>query len=187
MKNWRTFLAAAVGTTCLCLAGQFVQAGGAASKAAVPTGSTAIISDCEVSGKVERRDDGVYAVLTLASRSEEEATVEFNYAASCLPGRSMVSRMMVLPTVEKKGGCSYVVRAGETVTEAILLKKNPAKKGTAVVGADLWTLKIARGEINAKAGWGALNPAALGKKVELKDGQLVLATWQDKAAKPTSV
>lgn len=186
MKSWRTFVAAAAGTACLCLASQFVHAGGDAKAAKTsPTAGTAIIDDCEVSGKVERRGDGVYAVLTLASRSDADARVEFNYAASCLPGRATMSRMVIFPTVEKHGAVSYIVKAGETLTESILLKNSPVTKKTPM--ADLWTLKIGIGEISAKAGWGAHSPAALGKKVELKKGQLVLAKWQDKAVVPASV
>jgi len=145
MKNWRTFVAVATGTACVCLASQFVQAGADANKKdSVPTGSTAIIDDCEVSGKVERRGDGVYAILTLASRSEEDTRVEFNYAASCLPGRATMSRMVILPTVEKHGAVSYIVEAGATVTKSILLKESPVTKKGAM--ADLWTLKVARGD-----------------------------------------
>ena len=79
------------------------------------------------------------------------------------------------------------VKAGKSETAEILLRETPGTDKPVSPAPDAWTLTISRGEVDAKAGWGALAPAALGKKVELEKGQLVLATWQDVSLKEASV
>jgi len=152
----------------------------------------ALVDGCEVTGRLIRKDDGVYAVLDCSNTTDEDATVQFNYAVHCTPASSPVMRMLPVPSMihQKRFDCRLA--GGERKKTEILVKEEdrPAvdkPKAVAAQAAVLlrtpglnsgsWSLAISREEIKGAPGWGGSAPAAANnpRGTVLDKGTCVLA------------
>jgi predicted nucleic acid-binding protein len=87
----------------------------------------AMIDNCEITGKLIQRKDGLYAVLEIKNPTEEKIAVDFNAAVSSLNNLSM-GRMMPTPQIAKENFVKLDVLAGATVQHEFLVKKTPKAK-----------------------------------------------------------
>jgi len=135
----------------------------------------ALVDGCEVTGRLIRKDDGVYAVLDCSNTTDKDTTVQFNYAVHCTPASSPFMRMLPMPSMihQKRFDCRIAGR--ERKQTEILVKKEDrpaAEKPKDVVAQvavlpnppglnpESWSLAISREEVKGAPGWGGSAPAA---------------------------
>ncbi len=126
----------------------------------------------------------MYARFVAKNGSEKDSALEFNYAANCTPGGSMMSRMMPIPRQVKTDKCILKIVAGESATVDVLVRTEA--RPVAVVKAegkdiefraklpDSWSLMVSKNPITRAVGFGALIPVPVLTNVKLKDGAAVL-------------
>jgi hypothetical protein len=195
MNQSGTFVFAMTVTACLTFAGRMViGSGGADVRPLAKSLGAATLNECRVTGRIESRPQGVYAVFYLENPTTTDKEIRFNYLATCTPAMSPFSRMIALPEAVKKGTVERRLNSGNT-TEEILLKEtapvasdltrtngHPELMATgAVIKAvmettpEIWSLVVAREEIKGIRGWGAVNPAAFDAPLSLDKGEVVIA------------
>ncbi|MEI6807906.1 MAG: hypothetical protein WCN95_04230 [bacterium] len=196
MKHLNTFLFTMTASTCFFFAGRMVigSAGADVRPLAKSLGS-ATINQCRLTGRIESRTNGVYAVFDFDNQTAEEKNIKLNYVAARTPPISPHSRMMSMPQTVKKGALECIVKAGKT-TEEILLKETPSAPpvsskedakpdGTAtgvtarlemLTTPEMWSLVVSREEIKGLHGWGAVGPAASDAAISLDKGEALLAS-----------
>jgi hypothetical protein len=184
-------------SACLFLAGRLVIGSGEAEvrPLAQPMG-VATINECRLTGRVEGRTNGVFAVFDLENPTREEKEITLHFLASCTPAMSFESRMGPMPEVVKMGILECRVKAGR-LTQAVLLRdpapasQVAAKAGGALVppgtnvaanvlfsralSPEMWSLVVSREAITGVHGWGAVEPAASDATISLDKGEAVLA------------
>lgn len=195
MKESATFVFAVTASACLCFAGRWVIGSGESEvRPLARSRGTAMINECCVTGRIESRSNGVYAVFDFVNPTPVEKEIKFNYLAMRTPPMSMMSRMVPRPETVKKGAVACRVKAGDT-TEEVLLKepvlvipdsaKGEDRPGTSPTGVaarlelaltpEIWSLVISREEIKGIHGWGAVGPATSDAIFSLEKGEAVLA------------
>ncbi len=195
MKNLTLFALAAALTACLSYSSH--TAIGADPKATVqrlfaPKGK-AIVDGCEITGRLVRKDDGVYAVLDCNNPTDESVAVQFNYAVHCTPASSPFARMLPMPSMIHQERFDCRLAGGEQKQTEILVKKEArppaprpktdakdAQLGALIalngLNAPAWSLTVSREEIKGAPGWGGVAPFALDPKgTVLEKGICILA------------
>lgn len=204
MKHLNTFLFAMTASTCFFFAGRMViGSGGADVRPLAKSLGSATINDCRLTGRIESRTNGIYAVFDFDNQTAEEKGIKLNYVAARTPSMSPFARMIPMPQTVKKGALECLVKSGKT-TEEVLLKETPSAPpvaskvdaklaGTAtnltarlemLTTPEMWSLVVSREEIKGIHGWGAVGPAASDAIISLDKGEALLAsTMQEKPAK----
>lgn len=200
MNDKATFLLTMSLTAVVFAAGSFVNAdknGNDQRPLAESTGK-ATIEECEITGKLIRREDGVYAVFCADNETDVEKTLEYNFKVTCTPAMSMISRMMPMPLDIKKGCVAITAKAGKRTEHEVLVQKAPELTDETAAAAgnkpkvalplqtpEIWMLVVSTGEVPA-APAGGLAPivTASGKSVAGK-GTFVLARTTPKPVKTT--
>lgn len=204
MKHLNTFLFAMTASTCFFFAGRMViGSGGADVRPLAKSLGSATINDCRLTGRIESRTNGIFAVFDFDNPTMDEKNIKLNYVAALTPPMSPHGRMMPMPQTVKKGALECIVKAGKTAEE-ILLKETPpappvsSKVDAKLVGTatgvsaklemsmtpEIWSLVVSREEIKGIHGWGAVGPAASDAIISLDKGEALLAsTMQEKPAK----
>ena len=201
MKHSRTFIFALTVSACLCFAGRLVIGSGESEVRPLARSlGAATINDCRVTGRIEGRTNGVFAVFDLENPTKEEKEISFNYQASVTRPASMMSRMGPRPEALKKGTLECSVKEGlrteEVLVQELAPKVDKADKSLPVTVAgvpatlgmpmtgEIWSLVVSREEIKGMHGWGAVAPAASDATISLDKGEAVLAsTVMEKTAK----
>lgn len=194
MKPVQTFLFSMTSTAALVIAGQFVIGSGeTGTRPLAKSLGVATVNECKVTGRIESRTNGVFAVFDFENASPQEKEMKLNYLVTLTPAMSMMSRMMPQAKPVKKGTLEYNVKSGHT-TEDVLLKEpdpvpapDPATtnalsriSASALKGIgmqpEIWTLVVSRGEIKGLHGWGAVVPTPSDSVINLDKGEAVLAS-----------
>ncbi len=198
MKQSATFVFAMTVSACLFFAGRLVIGSGeGAVRPLAQSLGVATVSECKLTGRVEGRTNGVFAVFDIENPTQEEKDIKLNYLASCIPAMSFESRMGPIPKTVKKGTLECSVKEGRMTQELLLQEAVPAppvvqKEGEAPVPAgtnvaanvllsremapSMWSLVVSREEIKGTHGWGAVGPAAADATISLDKGEAVLAS-----------
>ncbi len=197
MKQSETFVFAMTVSACLFLAGRLVIGSGEAEvrPLAQPLG-VATINECRMTGRVEGRTNGVFAVFDLENPTQEEKEITLNYLATCTPAMSFASRMSPMPKVVNKGVLQCRVKTGRLTQEVLLQATVPVPQVAAKAGEtgvplgtnvaanvlfsramspEMWSLVVSREAITGVHGWGAVEPAASDATISLDKGEAVLA------------
>jgi hypothetical protein len=190
-------------SACLFFAGRLVVGSGGADvrPLAKPLG-VAMINDCKVTGRIEGRTNGVYAVFDFSNPAAEDKEIAFNYLVSRTMPMSPMSRMGPRPQTIKAGAVSCQAKPGNSSEEVLVQMSLPvaaSNPAPVMVSASLtglvsrfdmqmtpetWSLVISREAIKGVHGWGAVLPATSDVLLNLDKGEVVLAsTVQEKAAK----
>ncbi|MDP6847699.1 MAG: hypothetical protein QGI24_02835 [Kiritimatiellia bacterium] len=203
MNNKGTFFITAVLTTAVFVAGHFATAtkDGPAERPVAASTGTVIMDECQVTGKLTRKDDGVYAVFCAENATGADRSLNFYYAVTCTPSMSMVSRMMPLPKEVDKGCVALTAEAGKSIEHEVLVQRSPvvAEKAKDVNPAhpvtqsnillsspEIWVLTVSLDDSSqSPAGGGAPIVTAGGRAVTGK-GRTVLARTTRKAPKINS-
>lgn len=192
MKNVTLFALAAALTACLSYSSRTVIGADPKEARQRPLALTgkAIVDGCEVTGRLIRKDDGVYAVLDCSNPTDKYAAVQLSYAVHCTPASSPMMRMLPMPSMIHQQRFDCRLAAGEKRATEILVKKEarpetdqpairdepPALLAGALRGGPAsWSLAISREEIKGMPGWGGSAPVAIGSEATvLKKGLFVL-------------
>lgn len=86
------------------------------------------LGSCRITGSIIKRKGAVYATFTCRNDSDKSAKSTFHFAAHETPGGSPMSRMMPMPALVKAGPMEFALKAGESKTKEILLRKAPERK-----------------------------------------------------------
>jgi hypothetical protein len=205
MKQSGTFVFAMTVSACLTFAGRWViGSGGVDVRPLAKSLGAATINECRVTGRIESRPQGVYAVFEFENPTKAEKEIKFNYLASHTPPASMLSRMGPFPKIVKDGTVEHRLAAGLSNEEVLLKETAPAAPGrtntseqaggvlvTGVVAKlgmgmtpEIWSLVVSREKIQGIHGWGAVAPAASDTPISLDKGEVVLAITPQEKSKP---
>ena len=193
MTKTRTFFSSMAVSASICCAVCYVNADSddtPAQPLATPAG-IAVVDDCEITGHVEQRNDGIYLVLEATNPTVKDHSPSLDYVVTCTPGAGMMSRMMPVPKEIKRDGITFELPSCHNRTDEILLAPSPLKSSVTETAVptraktdlqvpartpDTWVVTVARGEIAGAAGWGALVPSVQpAERTVLENGQMVLA------------
>ena len=197
MKHSGTFVFAMTVSACLFFAGRLVIGSGEAEvRPLAQSLGVATLSDCKLTGRIEGRTNGVFAVFDLENPTKDEKEIKLNYLASYIPPMSPWSRMGPMPQTVKTGSLECRVKEGRMTQEVLLQEAVPAtpaaqKDGEALaltmtnvavnalfsegMSPAMWSLVVSREEIKGTHGWGAVEPAASDAAISLDKGEAVLA------------
>lgn len=177
MKYLNTFLMSMAVSTCVFMAGRFINA----ETTSLFNGSKVIIDECGVEGQLVREDDGIYARFTVSNETKNDRDLSFHYAVNHTPAGSMMSRMGPIPEQVKVEECKVTVPACGSEHVEVLIKKEARPEKTInmeeaakFIPAEYWSLAVAKDPIKKVAGFGAVIPAIATGRVELKNGSVVL-------------
>jgi hypothetical protein len=191
MKNNHVFIFTMLATACVAYSGQILTASNKADASRPLTKSlgVAVIDGCDVSGRLVRRSEGVYAVFSVTNPSDESQAVEFQYAVNHKGAEMLMSRMGPIPRQKKAGTHKVTVAAMTTAHEEILIEATPAVKDAAKKPAIVrssspatWSIIVSRGVISPTLGFGATAPAIKDGRAVLETGQLMIARTELPAA-----
>lgn len=200
MNQTQTFLFAMTVTACVTLANRLVI--GSAESEIRPLAKSrgvATLDDCQVTGRIESRPAGVFAVFDVDNPTTIEKDITFHYLATRTPPASPFSRMGPRPETVKKGVLELRLKNGRTTEEILIKEPAPAALEPATAGGlsaasatgnvarlardlspEIWTLVVSRQDIKGARGWGAVGPSASDALISLDKGEAVLAvTLQD--------
>jgi hypothetical protein len=187
MKDSRLFSYVMIGTACMGFAGHMLTADGRSevSRPIARSLGVAVVDNCNVTGEVVRGKDGIYAVISVENPTDKPQEVAFQYAVNHKGAESFMSRMIRMPTAKKKGSHAVMVKAGATesakiLVEAIVPSTNSTDSAKIVIPLkvtrpETWNIVISKGETKSTIGFGASAPGIREAKVELVEGQLMIA------------
>lgn len=202
MKSMTLFVFVASLTACLSYSSRSVV--GADPKTAlerpIAVDGKAILDECEVTGQLVRKDDGVYAVLNCTNTTDHAVTVQFHCGVHYTPASTPLMRMLPRPSTIHREYIECRLLAGKASRMEILVRKEArpidAKDAEAESSMDAglralnppsWSLAISREEITDAAGWGGSAPLAAGSEgIVLERGMVVLTGVLRDAAKGKS-
>lgn len=195
MKHLNMFLFAMTVSACIFFAGRLVIGSGSSEgRPLAKSLGAAAINECNLTGRIEGRANGVYAIFDIDNPSKDDRPVNFHYAVTRMPAMSMLSRMMPRPEIVKKGVISCQAKTGHATEEVLLKEAAPSAPGSAMVAGnpaastnviaamdkfmtpESWSLVVSRGEIREIRGWGAVAPAVSDSVISLDKGEAVIAS-----------
>jgi hypothetical protein len=147
--------------------------------------AVAVVDECEVTGSVVAKDDGVYAVFEQRNPTAKTIDSTFVFAVHLTPAMSPMSRMMPRPREIKKGTCAFSLEPHASGRQEFLVQPAaPAPLTPAATNAlpasllspEIWTLTVARQEVKTGPRVGAAVTPAVAGKVVLGEGPVVLAS-----------
>ncbi len=203
MNNKGTFFITTVLTTAVFVAGHFANAtrnGDAVRSVAASTGKV-VMEECQVTGELVRKEDGVYAVFRTNNDSGTTRFLNFYYAVTCTPAMSLFSRMVPMPKEIKKGCVAMSAEAGKNSKMEFLVQKAPerAEKVLAVETAagenrsrlllgspEIWMLTVSLDDISPTPAGGVAPIVAAGGNTIQGKGVSVLARTTHKELKINS-
>lgn len=200
MKETRLFLTALLTTACLTFANRWlIGSDSPQGRPLAPSRGAASLEGCLLTGRIEGRAEGVFAVFEIDNPEAGAKEIAFHFTAARTPAMSPFSRMMPRPETVKADTVLLTAPNGRTSTEVFLEGPPPTGKepgtspasrpeagrmsmatGTATVleaalTPPVWTLAVSREKLARVPGWGAVAPVPASGAVPLDKGAVVLA------------